>query len=113
MSNSTRKHILRRLIDLDGDIESINSELRAFSWDAEDDCVVLTMLKLKAALLKCLSGKRTMAELERWADLIECREDINFEEAYNDKIKAIIHRLANPEINGPVTTDLINEWLND
>jgi hypothetical protein len=113
MSNQKRKQILHRLIQLDGDLETIQKELKSFAWDANEYIIVVTMNDLKAVLTQYLEGKKTIDELERWADLIECREDIDFEDSQENKIKTIVHHLANPELNGKVSVDIVRAWLKE
>ena len=113
MSNQNRKHILLRLIRLDGDLGLINNELKSFSWDVEEPIVILTMVEVRDVLRQYLNGKKTIEDLEKWADLIECRDDIGFDAPSADTIKTIINKLANPEINGRINIETINNWLQD
>lgn len=113
MINKDRTHTLQKLIRLDGDVEALNNELKLFSWDANEPLVVLTINDLKNVLTKYLGGYITMDELERWANLIECREDIDYDNSFEDKLKAIINKLANPEINGRSNIDTIKCWIRE
>ena len=68
---------------------------------------------MASVLIKCQQGLITVDELEKWAELIESREDIEFLESDSRKIKAIIYILANPEINGKVSSSILQKWLNE
>ncbi|WP_407267353.1 hypothetical protein [Tenacibaculum maritimum] len=46
----------------------------------------------------------------KWANLIECREDIDFE---LDTFQEYIFEIANPEINGELTKERIKEIILD
>jgi hypothetical protein len=43
-----------------------------------------------------------------WADLIECREDIGYA-PMNEHLGEVVFRLANPNLNGPVTREVALE----
>jgi hypothetical protein len=53
----------------------------------------------------CLNGELAFEDIERWADAIESREDLNFE---NEDMQEIIFELANPEINGKINRARLN-----
>lgn len=46
--------------------------------------------------------------MEEWANAIEFRDDIDFE---NEEIKEFVFELANPEINGVITIERLLEII--
>lgn len=95
-----RKNILNNLIHLNGNLNEIQIELSTFPWDINEPIVTITKNVLYSVLNKCIEHEITLTELENWANLIECRDDIDFE---NNEIQEIIFELANLEINGQIT----------
>jgi hypothetical protein len=81
-----------------GPIEELKFSLAKFSWDSEEDLVILKRKHLLIMLYRFLRGELSSLDLEDWAEAIECREDIAFEEPYQKLIGEIIFKLANPKI---------------
>ncbi|MBW4578483.1 MAG: hypothetical protein KME42_02795 [Tildeniella nuda ZEHNDER 1965/U140] len=49
--------------------------------------------------------------LERWANLIEGREDVEYEESKQELLKELIFRLANPVLEGQITESVCTELI--
>ncbi len=101
---STRERLLHDLIKLRRPLFEVASELASYSWDSKEELVQLTSADVVGALRKYISGEIPSEEIERWANLIECRDDINYE-GFSD----LLFRLSSPEINGKLTTSSANE----
>lgn len=65
--------------------------------------VTFTRNHLLAALQKYLGSMVDAAQLEDWANAIECREDIDFEAGHEDMLQQAIFQLANPLLTVPIT----------
>lgn len=65
---------------------------------------------MQTLLKRCINNQVSILQLGG-AEFVECREDIAFEEAHNEKISAIVHNLANPEIEGEVNYAMLKKWL--
>ena len=109
--NPDRTHVLLGLVSLDQPLPEITKKLQSFPWDSDEDLIVLKMGDLVAILSRFLGGELTSADVVAWANAIESREDIDFEEEHEGSIREAIFQLANPEINAPVTTDSALEML--
>ena len=48
---------------------------------------------------------------EAWADLIECREDIDYQSERDEEILEAIYVLANPALNGPLDEALTDQVI--
>lgn len=105
-----RKIILENLIKLSTDISSITKQLERYEWDTVIPLVILSKFDVINILKKFLQDKITSNILVEWANLIEMRDDIDFED---DMIVDIIFELANPEINGEITYERINYLLKE
>ena len=59
---------------------------------------------------RSLDKKISFLELEEWANLIECREDIGFED---EKTQEMIFKLANPYLYGKLDEKQVLSYLNE
>jgi hypothetical protein len=105
-----RIEILKDLICLKGNITDLKNELAQFPWDVEEPLIQITKIDFKSVLTRSLSNEISFDILEDWADLIECRDDLSFE---NDELQEIIFELANPIINGFITKERIAQIISD
>jgi hypothetical protein len=103
---ATRENVLNDLIKLRRPLSELAGELAGFSWDCEMELVRLTSVDIVTALRKFLDGELSGNDIERWANLIECRDDIDYE-----GLSDLIFRLSNPEINGQLDPSAANEIL--
>lgn len=105
----SRSEVLRALIDYRLPIEPVLAELAAFEWDSAKDLAILEGADILRVLRRYLSGALTAEQVVDWADLVECREDIGFQNGQKEELSNVIFRLANPNINGPVTLELARQ----
>ncbi len=105
-----RKDILIDLIRFSGNLQELQTELSQFSWDVEGFSLIVSKLEFTNILKKCIEDKISFEELENWANIIECRDDLDFEDV---EIQEIIFELASPEINGEISKERLRKILND
>jgi hypothetical protein len=60
---------------------------------------------INAILARFIAGDLTAEEVTGWAECFEAREDVGFEHC-GANLQEIVFRLANPEINEPITREL-------
>jgi len=99
----SRQAILSSLIRLDAPLADLKAALASISWDAEPT-VTLARQDIATVLQRFVRGEIDAAVVETWANLVECREDIEFETGYEEAIADAIHGLANPELRGRLAT---------
>jgi hypothetical protein len=99
-----REDILNDLINLKSNLTELQKELSQYSWDIETPVLIINKKDFTNVLQRCIDGKLTFLEVENWADAIECRDDLGFED---NNVQEIIFELANPDINGEITKDLL------
>ncbi len=97
---ASRTAILEALLDGIGPVDELVRQLAVYGWDSDEDLVSLRSAHLTNMLGAYLNGSRTASYVERWAEAIECREDIGFEGSAHDLLKDAIFKLANPAMNG-------------
>lgn len=96
---------LEHLLAFDLPIEDLRRTVLRLPWDCDAALVVLTRAHVDAVLRRHLAGTLEAEGVEAWANLIECREDIDFDPGTSVEIAAIIHELANPLLVEPLTAD--------
>ncbi len=101
--NSTRELLLDHLVGLTDDLTEVLSYLRKFPWDSPVLRIVCEK-DLVSVFDRYLCGDLSGTEVERWADAIELRDDLDFA---TDELKEIVHRLANSDINAQITIENI------
>ncbi len=97
---SNRKQVLQALITFSSPLEFLSQELRQFEWDYEGKPVIVKPIHIVKIINRFLSGDLNAKDVEDWANLIECREDLAFN---HEQLEKIIYALANPEIEGELT----------
>ncbi|MBR1236790.1 hypothetical protein JQ597_34510 [Bradyrhizobium sp. AUGA SZCCT0177] len=99
----SRQAILSSLIHLDAPLADLKLALASISWDAEPT-ITLARQDIATVLQRFVRGEIDAAVVEEWANLVECREDIQSEAGHEETIAAAIHDLANPELRGRLAT---------
>lgn len=107
-----RKNLLMHLLAFDRDLNEIRPALSELPWDSSHDLVVLSREAVVSVLQRFTVGDISRGEVEDWANCIECREDIGFEQGWEDKLKKLIFELANPRITRDLSNATANEWIN-
>jgi hypothetical protein len=99
-----RQVVLSSLIQFSQPVARLKSELASFPWDADQPIVTLTKDDLIAILQRFAANEFDADTLEGWANLVECREDIEFESGHSEVISDAIFQLTNPMLCGPLVT---------
>ncbi len=105
-----RTDILKDLVSFNGDLSALKSELSQYPWDTEEPYFIITRSQLSEVLTKCIDQIITFQSLEDWANMIECRDDLDFED---EEIQEIIFEFSSPEINGEITKGRLQEIVNE
>lgn len=98
---------LNDLIEFRKPIDVLAAIVSDLGW-SETPVVILTTDHVLNVLRRFQAGELTAADVEAWADLIECREDIDNQPERDEEILEAIYVLANPVLNG-----LLDEVLTD
>jgi len=103
-----RKNILTDLVYINGNLSELQNELSQYSWDIDEPILIISELHFSDILKRGIENKITFEDIEKWANIIECREDLDFE---NEKMQEIIFELASPEINGKITKESLKKMF--
>jgi hypothetical protein len=98
-----RRAVIEALIELNGEVDGIVSAVRAFPFDVDQPLVTLTCAHIDSILERYLRGTLCANDVQRWADAVEGRDDIQYSEAQEGEIADVLFRLSSPEINGPLS----------
>lgn len=105
-----RKAILLQIFKRKDRLDILKKKIDTFDWDFEYPLLVIKEVDMQHELLRFITEEVSFSEIEEWANILEGREDINFE---SEKIEQIIYELANPIINQKITYELLKSMLNE
>ena len=96
--------ILLNLINFSKNISAIKSDLAKIGFNSESELVTITKNTIANILNRVIDKEISYDLLEEWANLIECREDIGYED---EILQEIIFELANPCPYGEIDEEKI------
>lgn len=102
--------ILLDLVHFKNNIDTLKNMLSQIGFDSETELVSMSRDDMVEILQRSLDKKISFLELEEWANLIECREDIDFED---EKTQEMIFKLANPYLYGKLDEKQVLSYLNE
>ena len=105
-----RVSLLRQLIEYRDTVDATIAELAAYGWDSDEALVRLQAKDIEAILKRYLDGELSAAQVTDWADLIECREDIDSGPS-EGTLSNVIFQLANPNLRAEITQALARDLL--
>ena len=104
--------VLGDLVAFNKPVTVLSASLSNFDWDYDEQPLVIKASQIQSVLKRFIAGEFTVQELEDWANLIECREDLEFEEVKHEAIETAIECLANPVLQGEITIASCKALLN-
>jgi Ca2+-binding EF-hand superfamily protein len=105
----SRAELLKDLVLLQGNIESLEIGLSKFAWDSETPLYSISIDDFIFVLKRSLNDEIDFKTLIIWANVLECRDDLEFEK---EELQEWVFELANPEINGKITKERLQEIVN-
>ena len=106
-----RFDVLRDLVAFNKPVGVLADSLSKIDWDYEGQPLIIMASQIQEVLKRFLAGEYSAQELEEWANLIECREDMEFEDKKYDEIANVIYRLANPVLEGEINSDSCKAFI--
>lgn len=103
----SRAELLNDLADYKLPIEPVVAELREYGWDSIAPLFTVTRLHVLGVLSRYLDGQITSQQVTDWADLLECREDLDYEKDSEVQLKQAVFELANPNLTAPVSPEVV------
>ena len=102
--------ILLDLLHFKNNIDTLRNMLSQIDFDSETELVSMSRDDIVEILQRSLDKKISFLGLEEWANLIECREDIGFDD---EKTQEMIFKLANPYLYGKLDEKQVLSYLNE
>ncbi len=106
-----RRAVLLELLTFSNTIDDLKTMLASLSWDYNGSPILFKRSHLLNVLHRYLNKELSESEVESWANLVECREDIDFEENYSDELSQMIYQLANPVLEGKLDAKNCKEMI--
>lgn len=107
--NDTRRELLNDLLNYKYSWPLLAEKLRSMPFSASSRIVKANPDHVIATLERFLAGELSGLDVEEWANIIEMREDVEFDE----KTKEAIWELANPQLTQSLTKEAAREIIND
>ena len=102
-----RKTILNKLINYEEPLEVLHSELSRHEWDLDKELIELRREHIVNIIQKYLNNEITKDELIGWANAVEMRDDIEYENGHEKLIATTLNELNTPEINNPIKREYL------
>lgn len=80
-------------------------------WDSDRQLVILKRQDVAAILERYLANELSAADVEDWANALENREDLGYEQGSKDLLSLVIEELANPLLTRPLSKGISFAWL--
>ncbi len=97
----SRESVLKALLSFTRPIPDIARDLSAYGWDASSPLVVLDAVHISSTLKRFMAGELSSAQVDDWANCIECRDDIEYDPS--SAVGLALYELANPVLTCPLT----------
>ena len=110
IQNNHKTSILLDLVYFKNNIDTLKNMLSQIGFDSETELASMSRDDIAEILQRSLDKKISFLEIEEWANLIECREDIDFED---EKTQEMIFKLANPYLYGKLDEKQVLSYLNE
>jgi hypothetical protein len=111
--NNERIKVISELVELGKPLNEVADRVGEFPWDYTGEPVTLTSRHIASIVNRFLSGELSSSDIERWANLIEGRDDVDFEKEHQGWIGMVVHELANPILTEPLTVSRARELLDN
>ncbi|WP_242338443.1 MULTISPECIES: hypothetical protein [unclassified Anaeromyxobacter] len=102
----TRIELLEALLAARTPLAPLAEGLARFGWDSPP-LVVLRRAHVVSVLQRFLSGELGGSDVREWAELIEVRDDIEFEPVDHEVLRDALFTLATPDAQGQLDAGLV------
>ncbi|TFI59104.1 hypothetical protein E2493_06150 [Sphingomonas parva] len=92
-----RAAAISALIAFDRPLGELRAVLDGLSGESAGAVAVVRRDDIAAVLRRFLAGKIAAGEVEAWACLVECRDDLEFEPRHEEDVADALYDLSDPE----------------
>ncbi|MCW3104295.1 MAG: hypothetical protein JWO09_2735 [Bacteroidetes bacterium] len=103
-----RKDVLKDIIAYNGNLDNLKKELSNYEWDVKEPILIVSRSDVSNTINKYIDNLISFKDLENWANIIEFRDDVDFE---SEQVKNAVIDMANPEINGALNDAKLKEII--
>ena len=96
-----RRKVLLELLNWTSPLREVFAQVALFAWDHETTLVLVERHHLRNALTRYVEGSAISEEMEQWAEALESRDDVGFEDGVAELARELLWKLANPALEGP------------
>jgi hypothetical protein len=109
-----RNEVLEDLVCFAKPLDCISESLAKLPWDDDgnNSPFLLKRNHIIDILQRYLERKLSCTDVEDWANLIEGREDLEYNSADEEIISSVVYALANPLLEEELSSNLSNELIN-
>ncbi len=113
MNTNNFKVLLESLAKLDKPLDIIKHEIQQNAKQMVDiqDVVVLHKIDVVNVMKVFLDKLISSDDLSMWAEMVEGRDGIKYEEEFKKMIADVLFWLSSPDINGELTNEKVKEYL--
>ena len=94
-----------------GELDELIREILQYPWDYPEELVWLTPGDAVAVLQRSWPATLSATECERWADGLEGRDELGFQEDAEDVLADFIFELATPGLTQPLSAEGAGKWI--
>jgi len=102
-----RKPLLEKILLYELPIEPALEALAELSFDSGEELILISASDILRVIDRCIAGELSMNQATDWADLLEMRDGVGFDEPKPGRVSAALSRIANPNLFGELTLDVL------
>jgi len=96
-----RRKFLLELLNWTSPLREVFAQLALFPWDHETTLVLVERHHLRNALTRYVEGSASSEEIEQWAEALESRDDVGFEDGVADLARELLWKLRSDPLPLP------------
>lgn len=109
--NEQRIILVNKIVKAENGFHEAMKELSRYGWDFNGTPSLLDEHAVKEVLSRYLNGKLLERDVYTWADFLELRDDVDYTGSKIDVISEVMHKLANPDIEGKLTVERAKSFM--
>jgi hypothetical protein len=105
-----RRELVLDVIQIRRPLHAAIEALAQLPWDCEQELALVGRPDALRVMRRFLSGDLTSTEVEDWANALEARDDVGFDDDARDLVEDFIFTMANPLLTEPLTAPTARAW---
>lgn len=108
---SQRITLINKIVKAESGFHEAMKELSRYGWDFNGTPSLLDDRTVKEVLSRYLNGELLERDIYAWADFLELRDDVDYTGSKIDALSEVMHKLANPDIEGKLTVERAKSFM--